>query len=667
MHQQTTSPTGSRRLAEEPTTRLPAVGFRRIAGKLTPPDLVAFAGPLALVVYLGLENGGFNQVVYSQIGVAAWWLLLVGLVAGALPARTVSKMGWIGVATLGAFAAWTALGVSWSPSAENSAVEVARVLTYLGVFAVVLVSGAGDRLRVVLGGVATGCAAVAIIALLSRLQPSWFPPVETVLGAENRLAYPLSYWNALAALVAIGLPLTAWAALAARALPLRALAAAAVPAMVLCGYYTLSRGGPIAAALAMACFVALAPRRLALLPGLAVLAGGSAALLWAASRRPSLAEALDTPTRATQGDAMLAIVVGVGLVTALCMIGLGLPWARARLARIPAVPRGAALAILVSAVAAAVIAFLALGGPERLAGGWEKFKDPGNPGTATSRLGSASGNGRWQYWSAAESAFESEPLHGIGPGTFVFWWNAHRDIPGTARDAHSLFVETLGELGIVGAVLIVALVVLVLFAGSRRALTAGESERLAFAAATGSAVAFTVAAGVDWLWEQPVVPIAFLIVAATLLGGPGQRRISAPGSRRWPRLAAAALGVAAAAGAIVAIALPMWSSEHIDDSRRLFRAGDLGAALDEAKAAQELQPYAATPLVQQALIHERRGDLSKAAAAAREATERESTNWETWYVLSRVQAQRDKRGPALRALRRARSLDPLSPLLAPSI
>jgi cytochrome c-type biogenesis protein CcmH/NrfG len=63
-----------------------------------------------------------------------------------------------------------------------------------------------------------------------------------------------------------------------------------------------------------------------------------------------------------------------------------------------------------------------------------------------------------------------------------------------------------------------------------------------------------------------------------------------------------------------------------------------------------------------ALLLEERGDLAAAASAARGATDRESTNWRTWLVLSRIEAKRERAAAAIEAYRRARSLNPRSPL-----
>ena len=69
-------------------------------------------------------------------------------------------------------------------------------------------------------------------------------------------------------------------------------------------------------------------------------------------------------------------------------------------------------------------------------------------------------------------------------------------------------------------------------------------------------------------------------------------------------------------------------------------AGNLPAALDKARDAQDAQPDAATPRLQQALILEDEGRLALAATAALAATKREPTNWRTWMVLSQSKLRR---------------------------
>ncbi len=113
---------------------------------------------------------------------------------------------------------------------------------------------------------------------------------------------------------------------------------------------------------------------------------------------------------------------------------------------------------------------------------------------------------------------------------------------------------------------------------------------------------------------------------------------------------------------VVAIAIPLASTSLIRSSEAKVRAGDLEAALADARSAENVQPSAATPRLQQALVLELQGDLPAAAAAAQAATERESTNWRTWLVLSRLEAERGRVDAAVAAYREAKSLNPLSPL-----
>jgi Flp pilus assembly protein TadD len=100
----------------------------------------------------------------------------------------------------------------------------------------------------------------------------------------------------------------------------------------------------------------------------------------------------------------------------------------------------------------------------------------------------------------------------------------------------------------------------------------------------------------------------------------------------------------------------------VRESQAEVRAGDLEGALESARSAASVEPYAATPKLQEALVLELLGDLDAAAAAGREATEAEATNWRTWQVLSRLEAKRGDVGASIAAYRRARALNPRSPL-----
>jgi tetratricopeptide (TPR) repeat protein len=110
--------------------------------------------------------------------------------------------------------------------------------------------------------------------------------------------------------------------------------------------------------------------------------------------------------------------------------------------------------------------------------------------------------------------------------------------------------------------------------------------------------------------------------------------------------------------------VPLSSSVLVRQSQADARAGDLTAALQKARSAQNAQPGAASPRLQEALLLEAGGDLDGAALAAQAAIDRERTNWRGWFVQSRIEAERGRPRAALRAYRKASSLNPRSPIFA---
>jgi Flp pilus assembly protein TadD len=73
---------------------------------------------------------------------------------------------------------------------------------------------------------------------------------------------------------------------------------------------------------------------------------------------------------------------------------------------------------------------------------------------------------------------------------------------------------------------------------------------------------------------------------------------------------------------------------------------------------------AATPYLQLALVAELQGLLKTASAAIVQATDRAPDDWRLWLVRSRIETKRGRVYAGLQALRRARDLNPRSPLFA---
>jgi O-antigen ligase/polysaccharide polymerase Wzy-like membrane protein len=632
------------------------------------PVLAGSVLPFGLVVYLALKGGGYDGIVYGEVGVAVWWIVLLGAAVGVLPRVRVTSVGWIGVALLGAFAAWTALGIGWSESAERSVAEVGRVAMYLGVFALALLAQGRDGLRRTVNALAAAIAVVAGLALLSRLHPSWFPANDTARflpETRARLNYPLNYWNGLAALIAVGIPLVLVAATRSRRIAAQALAAAALPAMALAGFYTASRGGALEVAIALIVLLALYPRRLQMLPTLGLGAAGSAILIAAATQRDALDSGLLTEAARSQGNEMLAMAIVVCAGVALLQVAIGLV-ARHEMGPRVAISRWQAASALAATVAVGLTVAIAAGLPGYLSDRWQEFKQPVGVETNTAeRFSSASGNGRYQYWQSALDANATDPLKGTGPDTFEYWWAEHGTLGGFIRDTHSLYFQTLAETGIVGLLFVGGMITFVLFAGTGLALRAGPETRGLLAGATAACAAFAAAGAVDWVWQLPVIPVVFLLLCAAILGPSARsKRSSAQPDERRPIVSRAVL-VPLALASLVAIAIPLAATARVRESQQDARASQLAPALDRARDAHSIQPYAATPSLQEALVLELQGQFGPAVAAARSATEAEPTNWRTWLVLSRLEAKRGNARESVNAYREARSLNPRSPLFQP--
>lgn len=623
----------------------------------------SFAWPWALgfllIVYLGLEGGGFDPLVTDQVGVAVWWVLLLAVAVGALPRRTPTTVAYTALGLLACFAAWTALSLIWTESTEKTATDLARVATYVGVFALALLSRGPRGVRHTVAAVAAAVGLLAVIALLSRLHPSWFPSgnqtgqfLET---GRERLSYPLNYWNGLAALLAIGAPLILYVATIARHLAVRALAAAALPALVLTAFFTLSRGGIAAIVVALAVYIALTPDRLPKCVTLALSLAGGGLLVAIASKKHDLVHGYSTALAHHQGNQVLLYAVIVCAIVAVLQVGFSLLLERNERPGWSQVSRRQTRIFLSSAAAVILVAALALGAPGKISNAWSDFKKPStSPGHGTDRLGSIAGESRYQFWSSAAREFTHEPLTGTGSGTFTLWWTQDGSTGENVLDTHSLYLQTLGELGLVGLALLAAFIALSLVAGTMRVFESPLSERSALAAALAGSTAIWVTSIFDWTWKVPVLPIAALLLIAALLTS---RAAASPPAKPWPIPARIGIVVASLI-AIAAIAIPLASTALVRQSQDAAQDGNVQGALDDARSAQNVMPDAASPYLQQALVLESAEDFDAAATEIASATEKEPHNWRLWLVRSRIEAERGQATPAVTFYRTARSLNP---------
>jgi len=128
-------------------------------------------------------------------------------------------------------------------------------------------------------------------------------------------------------------------------------------------------------------------------------------------------------------------------------------------------------------------------------------------GSLADDLAPHAGQRAW-YWHVAWGDVGEAPVVGRGSGTFALSWAEEQPVPQSVRDAHSLYLETLAELGLVGLALVALALAPPLVAALRRP---------AAPAAAGAYVAFCLHAGLDWDWELPAVTVTGLLCGCALL------------------------------------------------------------------------------------------------------------------------------------------------------
>ena len=651
----------------------------RLLRRLDSQALSAWLLTATIGLYLAIYGGGYDLVVHSQVGIVVWWIVLISALWGLLPVGGLSRPAWGGLALFGAFVAWTAIATTWSLSLERSLDQLSLVACYLGIFVLGLAIHR-DRegaVRHTLNALAFTIVVVACLALASRLRPDVFPAANQtasfITGTQQRLSWPLNYWNALGALLAFGLPLLLAVASSARSLYAQAAAAAGIPLLLLTGYLTFSRAGAVAAVIAIVVFLALTSERIPKIATAAVTGAGGAALIAAAAHRTAIEHGLTTPAVRRESGSLIVAIILVCAGVALVQFGIGLAARHGTPPRWLSVSASRARVVLAAGVAACVIAALLVGIPRHLAHAWRDFKHPTAPSLrdySLGRYGTLSGNGRYDYWRVAVDATNSHLLGGSGPGTYQLLWQPRAPYWSPVENSHSLFFDTLAELGVVGVGLLVSFFALVITAAVRLVLHSRDEVRAVAAGVCAAIAAFTVSALFDWIWLVPALPAVFLLLAAALLAPTTRRGQSAPStaavSRRWGRFETRSLvavgAVVLAVACIVAIAIPLATTTAVRRSQGAAASGNVGTALMQARQAARLEPGAATPQAQLALVLELQNRPGDALTPAVYALRDEPDNWTTWLLVARLEAEMGYPRASLQAYFRARSLNPRSPV-----
>jgi O-Antigen ligase len=476
------------------------------AGVLTVARLVLLAGPTALAFF----TGGYFPEAQAWAGLGVWLLVAVALVAGPWPPR-LGRPFWLAAGGLFLLGAWSLLSITWAPIRGNAYHSGQLVMVYLGALAAAaLLLGAPPIRRWVEPALAAGALIVVGYGLSARLLPGVLHFARSY-SALGRLEQPLTYWNAMGELAAIGFVLAA--ALAGdRARPgwLRVGAAAAAAPLGMGLYVSFSRGALFACAAGLIALVVIVRRREALWAAVRAICFGGLAAVAAAPFKSVTALTGSPATQQRQGAIVLALLVLLTVAAGFAQYlferreaggELKLP-SRAPLIATAAIVAGLALAIVV--------------GAHETSGS----QTPRLSGGAT-RLASLRSD-RYDYWSVALRAFGTEPLRGVGAAGWQVYWLRWRTIAEGAHDAHSLELQTLAELGLVGFALLLAFIAGVVL-GAARALRSAAAP----AAAVAALVTYLVHSPLDWDWQVPALTLVAILLAGKVLAVAGAYSSSA--------------------------------------------------------------------------------------------------------------------------------------------
>ncbi|MQA75606.1 MAG: hypothetical protein GEU88_14920 [Solirubrobacterales bacterium] len=623
---------------------------------------------LALVLLCGvwtwwaLEDGAFFGVVWLPAGIVlcAGAALLIAFAWGRVDLRRTPAVG-LALAALVALGSWSLLSAIWSPAPDVAIGDGQRILIYAVAFAIALWLGAllGRRSPLALAPVALAAAVAAVATIVALMGGD---AARDLLNADGTLQYPLGYRNATAAFFAIAIFPTLGLALDRDlAWPLRAAALATATVCVDFLLLCQSRGSIAAVAVAVVIFILLSPARLrtlcwlvlAALPAIATI--GPAGDLYSAAEN-GLGGVLDEMHTAGRVAALTAggsLILGAGAA-------LFDRW-RPGFGEGPRANR---------AVAGIVAACLVLG----LAGFVAAVGDPidwadqrleeFNSGEATGREGAVgrlsldAGSTRNDMWRVALQDFRDNPLLGDGGGGWQYTWTrdreiAHRD----ARDAHSVELELLSELGAPGLLLLVMALGGALL-GILRARRSGPAASALGAAALAAGTYWLIHSSVDWFWPYPAVTAPVL----ALLGAACGPAVVTPGSAvaaAGRRSATILRGLLIAGLGVLAVsAVPPFLSERYVNDAYSESGTDPARAYDDLARAHDLNPLSNTPLLAEGAIARAAGDRARAIDAFTEAARKRPEDWASHYLLAEL--WRDSKPAKARAeIREALALNPL--------
>ncbi|MFZ1154553.1 MAG: O-antigen ligase family protein [Solirubrobacteraceae bacterium] len=709
---------------ESPDAPSPPVSHPQRPGATMAATLV-LAGVLCLATFLA--GGGLSLAPMTTLEVS--FTLAAGVIVAAAVVLAPPGTRFAGLWSIGlllAFTALTGLSVVWSVAPDASWQDAGRMLAYSGVLAAA-VSLAWIRpggWRALLGGIVLAAVVVCGYALLTKVLPNQLnASVEANFYA--RLKEPYGYWNAIGLTAAMGVIGCLWlGARRAGHAVLNALAYPAMGLMIVTLMLAYSRGALAALVIGVAAWMCLVPLRLRGARVLIVgLLGAAPLVAWDFSKHALSSDGVALSIRTTAGH-QLGVLLGAMLLV-LTLVGVVIGFFGDR--RAPAVSTRRAVGVALAALL--VLAVVAL------AGGLAASKR-GLTGTVSHDLSSltnpnaavpkntpgrltAIGSVRARYWKEALDIFKAHPALGAGAAGYETARLRYRTQLLDVRQAHGYVVQTLADLGIVGLVLTLALLIVWMAAagrpthpfnrrwtaqrsppsiGWRHAPVAYTPERIGMLTMLCMVVVFGVHSFADWTWYVPGDACVALLCAGWLAGrgslpegnlaapaGTPAAAVAVPESSSLPgetqelpasrarasrlRLPSAAelgpirvaLAIVVVAGALLAAWTEWQPQRSVDASEQalvLLKSNPV-AARAAAQASVDRDPLSAQALFTLSAVEHATGERALARATLQKAVRLQPSNPQTWLALGQYDMATNPR-EAVDELRAAVYLDPES-------
>jgi UDP-GlcNAc:undecaprenyl-phosphate GlcNAc-1-phosphate transferase len=634
---------------------------------------------LACLIVLGL-GAGLSPVFFAYYDTSAWVPIGLGLVtasAVAVVARPARPSGpaaltFGGLMGLGM---WSLSSTAWAESVENAVVSGNRWLAYGALLLLMLVLLHSDRRSaLLLGSAGLGVAAVAI-SVLARLLGG--DPGALFLG--GRLNSPLGYINGEGCLFVIGFWLCFAAAEARRAL-VAGPAAGMATLMACLAMLSQSRGTALAMLFALAVVVAVVPGRTRRLYGLLVVAGA------VALAAPDL---LHVYEHAPGGQVSVGAGHVAGRAALLAAAAAGVAWGLLTLAwelvfsRRQRASRARATGSWLLAIPLVIALVVAAGSAQRIdrnvRNQWHAFTHLAEPGSSSvassasqSRLLSGAGN-RYDYWRIAWRVWHEHPVLGVGAGNYPRHYYQQRATTEDIEQPHSIELQALSELGIVGALLLAGSIGGIGWGVSRMRPAAARSplSRALMVGGIGAIGAWLAQTSVDWMHLLPgLTAIAIAATAVVVRPRSPQTSGAVPRHSRFGQALASRPALALGASAVLVTLVVAGGSLSRQGLADLYRAraqhelsAHPAAAIADANRSLDIDSDAVETYYVKAAALARFDQAASAEAVLRRSLEQEPNNFVTWTLLGDIAVRERRLQVARRDYDRAHMLNPRNPTL----